>query len=571
MIPIEIKRTDTNVVILTGELPLCDCPPSNPGYDVFVVIKQSQAYSAQPIDLNIDIYPPNCFQLGDVVPDKNVIIPLLTEPVDQYNLRNSSAIGPMCTFAQDYQANGNLEAGREMLMVGCALSGTGFNDNRWNKGDDLYESAKARTILALSNPGAVLKGIIFCGAERECQSPVTPEILENYLINFFVDFKQDIGQAYSNARVVFLGMAPTWIAETQLRIDIDAKYQTGPEMVEWSGYAPSTGLITWDGIHYDAPSERIMGHRAYTAWVEAGTNDWTESVPPAINDLYAAQLPDSEISLSFTAVEAYPYPEGNRIYKRVNGTSPWVLDQTITGTSAVITGLVENEYYNFKVNAFNYTGEAPDGNIVTIQAVENPSSYSHLVRYAFDNNLDNGDGNTSVGFGTIGFVDDATRGYCLQLNDINSGVVAAINDPQVPITIPLGSSWTKSIWINASSVGIRHIMSSNSAIGTVLMIQGSQVRVGTLASMYQITSPVLAVGWHLVQVRCNGVTGVTQLIIDGVLIGTATILNVPTHEIAIGNKYGHAGGFVGMLDDGRIYLYEATDSELIAIGQGTII
>lgn len=42
------------------------------------------------------------------------------------------------SFARQYLQNGRLEEGRKLLILRCAVGGTGFLDNRWGMTDDLY-------------------------------------------------------------------------------------------------------------------------------------------------------------------------------------------------------------------------------------------------------------------------------------------------------------------------------------------------------------------------------------------------------------------------------------------------
>ena len=42
------------------------------------------------------------------------------------------------SFARKYLQNGHLPAGRKLLILRCAVGGTGFLDNRWGMTDDLY-------------------------------------------------------------------------------------------------------------------------------------------------------------------------------------------------------------------------------------------------------------------------------------------------------------------------------------------------------------------------------------------------------------------------------------------------
>lgn len=56
------------------------------------------------------------------------------------------------SFAQEYIKSGRLLEGRKLLILRCAVGGTGFSDKRWGMSDDLYLTMMEmiRTALALN-------------------------------------------------------------------------------------------------------------------------------------------------------------------------------------------------------------------------------------------------------------------------------------------------------------------------------------------------------------------------------------------------------------------------------------
>ncbi|MDD3831201.1 MAG: sialate O-acetylesterase [Clostridia bacterium] len=70
-------------------------------------------------------------------------------------------------FAKLY-ANNDLESGRKLLIINTAVSETGFSDNRWCAGCDLYEStiSKVKAVLGL-NPHNRLVAVLWHQGERD--------------------------------------------------------------------------------------------------------------------------------------------------------------------------------------------------------------------------------------------------------------------------------------------------------------------------------------------------------------------------------------------------------------------
>ncbi len=116
-------------------------------------------------------------------------------------------------------------------------------------------------------------------------------------------------------------------------------------------------------------------------------------------------------------------------------------------------------------------------------------------------------------------------------------------------------------------------MSSENSVGSSLMHQSGKIRVGTLASSYQITqSNTLTVNvLAFFTVVYNHVTGITELFIDKISRGSAAIPDIATHQLCLNNKSGHAGGSTGLDNDFRFYPYALDAAEISAVYDGTII
>lgn len=75
------------------------------------------------------------------------------------------------TFAQRYIDNNLLEEDRELLILRCAVGGTGFLDNRWNLSGDLYPRMMDMIKTALSlNPNNRLVAFLWHQGENDAIS-----------------------------------------------------------------------------------------------------------------------------------------------------------------------------------------------------------------------------------------------------------------------------------------------------------------------------------------------------------------------------------------------------------------
>lgn len=568
MIEVKLITVNGDIQIGTAQIDesiFCNLPV-NSGYDVFVLGGQSNGYFGYPVEAQ-DVYPSNCFQLGNIAPNVGLIVPA-QEPLDQYNTRMVDHASPMRTFIDSYISNGHLANGRQILIVSGCLNGTGFDDNRWNKGNDLYQSLLTRVQSVLSLQGSELKAICMHMGERDCEG--TPSQWEQRFKQFTLDFKYDLGQPYSNVPVILGGMPPAWVDSTQYRIDVNNKCTQVASYVEFSGYAdPRTPTVLTDiqsdGIHYGITATREIGLRYYTAYTQALLNSWNRSVANQITDLTAFNLPDFDISLTWSApANTYPYIENYKVYVRLTGATTWTHYADTVNTTIDITGLSHNTSYDFAVSTVNFEGESLISNIET-KVTSGSISYTHSFMYLFEQNLDNGVGGTGTGFGAVNYFNDPEKGWCLDSTATN-GVLTGVN-------IDSNTSWSKAVWVKYSSTTLGHIMSSFNSAGSSLMAQGGKVRVGSLASMYQISqSDGLVVNvWAHVIVTYDHTTDTANLYINGVNKGTATIADLASHQICIGNKNGSATGFIGYLKDARLYPYVLDESQRQAVFTGTII
>ena len=75
------------------------------------------------------------------------------------------------SFSREYIKSGKLENGRKILVLRCAIGGTGWADKRWGMADDLYLKMMAMIKAALDlNPENKLVAFLWHQGETDCGS-----------------------------------------------------------------------------------------------------------------------------------------------------------------------------------------------------------------------------------------------------------------------------------------------------------------------------------------------------------------------------------------------------------------
>lgn len=171
-------------------------------------------------------------------------------------------VGLGMSFARAYIAT--RPPGRSLLLVPAAVGGTGFSDQRWNPGDDLFEGAVRRTRAALAAaPNACLAAILWHQGEADVGALTGPDYAAR-LGRTIAAFRRRIG---GTAPVPFVTgrFEPGWVKPTPEQSAIlDA-------LAHLSDTVPATINVSADGltgnpgdrIHFDAGSQRILGRRYF--------------------------------------------------------------------------------------------------------------------------------------------------------------------------------------------------------------------------------------------------------------------------------------------------------------------
>lgn len=234
-------------------------------YHIVLVMGQSNTFSGRGLDPDIDFPLSNVKQLGRFSNDLEILAAI--PPLDHHSSRENS-IGFGLTFGNLY-AQEILNTDEVLILVPCGLGGSGFINNKWNKGDPLYIDAINRVNYLRENfENSELTAVLWHQGERDIDT-------ENYaaLLNQFIsDFRDDI--AVQDVPFILGGMVPFWVDANPKRQAIETIIKDSPESHVNTAYVDARipfviqkEVDNEDAIHYDASGQREMGRRYFNEFV----------------------------------------------------------------------------------------------------------------------------------------------------------------------------------------------------------------------------------------------------------------------------------------------------------------
>lgn len=232
--------------------------PAPTGYDVFVVAGQSNTMSGAGLDRDLDAPSDQIDQWL-----QGSYAARAVEPLDHVS-KPSSSIGFAQKFAKDYIAAGKLAAGRKILLVPCAQSGTGFVTGHWTPAGVRYTDMLSRTNAAVAGlPDAVVKGLLWHHGESDVGSSGTYAASLDTMI---AGFRSGVTGA-SNAKFVCGGLADAFVAANGTgATTVQAALSGVGGRVSGAAFASAAGLATSDGTHFTAAAQRTLGASYFTAY-----------------------------------------------------------------------------------------------------------------------------------------------------------------------------------------------------------------------------------------------------------------------------------------------------------------
>ena len=241
------------------------CLESEPDNYIILVIGQSNTHAGIGFDSQLDKPVDGIKQLGRFGVGNMKVIEAV-EPI-QHHTKNKTKIGFSFTFAKLLKNQINSDS--NIILVPCGFGGTGFKDNRWNKGDDLYNDAIERVKSIVKNyPDSKLITILWHQGEKDVGSTSYQTDLDNFIINLRNDLDAH------DVPFIVGGMVPFWVDQSSERKKQQKIISNTVNRHVKIGYAdPEIPFRIkkiddeFDAIHYDADGQRELGKRYFNEFL----------------------------------------------------------------------------------------------------------------------------------------------------------------------------------------------------------------------------------------------------------------------------------------------------------------
>lgn len=165
-------------------------------------------------------------------------------------------------FGELYVKNCGLQSGRKLLILNCAVGGTGFSDKRWGMKDPLYLAMMAKISLLLQNPANTFKAFLWHQGETDAQKNMPIDEYQSCLDKLVAGVRAEIGC------VPFIcgDLVPIWKIKVPYAEKIAEAQRQLVEKIQPAGFVESTGLDSNkrpDIIHFNRASQAELGKRYF--------------------------------------------------------------------------------------------------------------------------------------------------------------------------------------------------------------------------------------------------------------------------------------------------------------------
>jgi hypothetical protein len=163
--------------------------------------------------------------------------------------------------------------GGEVIFIQAAIGGTGFVDNRWNPGADLYENAVALTNACLAADARHhLAGIFFVQGGKDSDTAAAADAYHDRLYAMVTGLRTDIAGA-TDVPLVLSGTTTTNNLSYKWSGQVDSAQELLFQRVDRVAHVNTDGLTFLDSppLHWNAPALRTVGQRFFDTF-RAGVN-----------------------------------------------------------------------------------------------------------------------------------------------------------------------------------------------------------------------------------------------------------------------------------------------------------
>lgn len=302
------------------------------GYDIIIGMGQSNMVGYDPAsDLAID-YPEGGIDQFATSGTYNGKILQASVPLQGEQIQ-AGRVSPLFHFAKWYKHQ--IPSNRRVLVIMSAVWATGYSDNRWRVGNDLYEGSitDITNALAACPANSRIAALLWCQGETDETMPQAT--YEAYFDAMITDFRSRVPNA-TTCPVLVLSMVA---ARRAAYPGVAAAHVATPSRLPYSAYVEGSTL-TYDEWHYSVAGVRENGRKLAYALQSAKNNvpngNTTPAAPTIIADDTANTL-DATHALGDSEIEV---SVNDGAYSQFNGTPIAV------GNVARAEG-----YYKFRVKA----------------------------------------------------------------------------------------------------------------------------------------------------------------------------------------------------------------------------
>ncbi len=227
-------------------------------YDIILIAGQSNAQGCGKGYEELKYIPHN--PIYGYTPDREFHLACDT----RYGRKNHCASFSLY-FGQEYCNSGMLKQSRKLLLLNCALGGTGFSDNRWGDGDDLYELTLrlAGKILDLNSENRIT-AFLWHQGETDALNNMSGNDYLSKLQQLIIKTRHNL----DIEKVPFIcgNMVPVWMRANPHSYEIAEAQRKLTGILPGCGFVESEGLTgneTPDIIHFSRKSCAELGKRYF--------------------------------------------------------------------------------------------------------------------------------------------------------------------------------------------------------------------------------------------------------------------------------------------------------------------
>lgn len=230
-------------------------------YDIIIVAGQSNTCYGYGYD-KTSMIKSNVLELGRNNKDM-LIIPATP------SLNNWSKDSLKSSFGYDFArfySNRTALNKNPVLIIACGEAGSSFIDNRWNKGNPLYNDLINRTTFILNEyPGSKVVCFLWQQGESDLENTYYQKNLDDMILNMRIDLKQN------NLPFFLGGMVPYWTSLSLQRINHQKIIKNTEKRMNQCFYVDPTGISkpdnNFDAIHYSDVNQQILAKKYWKSFI----------------------------------------------------------------------------------------------------------------------------------------------------------------------------------------------------------------------------------------------------------------------------------------------------------------